>query len=643
VLRSIRELEHDRKQGERRDCQGLLANGGLRATTGGWSIAGLDRLYVDSTGVLRIYGSGGTRYFTGTGPSYTSPANDFGTLVKNGDGSFTYTAKDQTKWNFTSAGLLSSVVDAHGLAVTYTYSSGLLSTVQEPDGGLATFAYSSGLLSTITEPGNRVVTLVHDGNSNVTGITAPDGSLRTLAYDGGHRLVNDQWSPLNVTYAYDATSGVLSSIDRGGGSIETLSPRLVQGLATSPANSASQALAVFTDALGQATTYTLDALGRDTVLQTPDGASQLYTLNSAGLVTVYTDALNRATTYAYSAAGDLTGVQYPDGSLATFSYDATFHHITQAQDTRGDLTTFGYNATGDLTTTRDALNEVTTLAWSGGLLQSVTDPLGHVTSYQYDSARRLLVETNAVGGLATYSYDSAGNVRTVQDALGRVTTFTSDGMRRLVSQTNALGGVVSLAYNAIGEVTSRTDELGRVSNFSYDGHGWLTVLTEAAGTPVQRATTMGYDVLGRKVSQTDADGHTLSYSYDQVGRVRTVTNALREKGDVLRKNHVSQRVPCKSVPAVLSANLDTWTAARASGAALLVGDDERRTSGGGTRVPPVAKVRVVRAIGLDSFIAPAGWALPSAHGPRTIKEQGRPRPVRGTHRWIAVAFVPVSP
>ena len=48
---------------------------------------------------------------------YLSPANDHGTLVKNGGGDFTYTAKDQIQWNFDSGGKLTTVVDPNGAPI----------------------------------------------------------------------------------------------------------------------------------------------------------------------------------------------------------------------------------------------------------------------------------------------------------------------------------------------------------------------------------------------------------------------------------------------------------------------------------------------------------------------------------------------
>ena len=89
----------------RRTAVGTAPSAGSgTAIAAGWGIAGVDRLELThSAGVVWVYGAGGGRYFTGTGGTYTSPAGDFGTLVKNGDNTFTYTALDQLRGSSTPA------------------------------------------------------------------------------------------------------------------------------------------------------------------------------------------------------------------------------------------------------------------------------------------------------------------------------------------------------------------------------------------------------------------------------------------------------------------------------------------------------------------------------------------------------------
>jgi hypothetical protein len=101
----------------------------------GCALGGTQSLVIGSGGVALVDNStGGTRYFSGTGPSYTSPANDQGTLVQNMGGGYSYTSKEQLKTNFNSSGQMISQVEPHGLTQTLSWSSGLLQTITQPTG-----------------------------------------------------------------------------------------------------------------------------------------------------------------------------------------------------------------------------------------------------------------------------------------------------------------------------------------------------------------------------------------------------------------------------------------------------------------------------------------------------------------------------
>jgi YD repeat-containing protein len=53
---------------------------------------------------------------------------------------------------------------------------------------------------------------------------------------------------------------------------------------------------------------------------------------------------------------------------------------------------------------------------SAGRLQTLTDPLGHRTTYQYNPLNQLTQITDSLQGVTTFTYDGNGNLKTVQDA-----------------------------------------------------------------------------------------------------------------------------------------------------------------------------------------------------------------------------------
>jgi YD repeat-containing protein len=278
----------------------------------GWGIQGIDRLVAVQGGVMWVTGTGDYRYFAASGNgTFTSPPEDFGTLVQNQDGSYTYTDPHQVRTTFNAQGLLTSIVTpdqaALGLGLFYQYNAqGGLTQVTAPDGGVTTLSYSNGLLQSITEPGGRVVSLTHSG-TDLTQITDAAGFTRTLAYNSVHQLTSDQWAPYSASFSYDANTGLLSALNFGGGSVWTLAPAAAQGLQTNPASNASQEnVATLTDGLGHTTTYSVDLRGRETSMKDADGNVETWALNAAGLVTQYTDQRGFSTNYSYDSFGDVT-------------------------------------------------------------------------------------------------------------------------------------------------------------------------------------------------------------------------------------------------------------------------------------------------------------------------------------------------
>ena len=500
----------------------------------GWGIDGVARLAFACGGVLWVDGDGDSRFFaSGGNGAFVSPAGEFGTLVQDlSNYSFTFYvpssyAPDRTVWHFDANGRLLSIVDPHGLAVTYTYDgSGRLINVATPDGGVTTLTYAGGLLATIQEPGtNRVVTLTRDGGGNLTGIADVDGTTRSLSYDGQHHLTGDRWDPLVVTFAYDPNTSTLTSADRGGGATYAINASAAVGLASNPAASSSRGVAVVTDPLGNATTYTLDAEGRLLRRDQPDGISEAWSRNGQGLVAQYTDPVGSLTTYTYDGIGNLASVRSPDGGTETFVFNYNEEILDVDPLSHSTRASYDYT-TGDRLTTTDATGAVTTYTWSGGLLRTVTEPanaadgLARTTTYLYDSARRLQAVVDPLGDRTTYTYDAARNLASTTDAQGLVTTTVYNGRNRLISETDP--GTANLeppetttyAYDAEGDRVGETDPMGVVTRWIYDPRGRLAEVEEAVGQSDQAVTTYAYDAAGNLTSVTDPLGRETDYGYD---------------------------------------------------------------------------------------------------------------------------------
>jgi YD repeat-containing protein len=151
-----------------------------------------------------------------------SNANSRCSLVQQGS-NYVYTAKDQTVYNFSSGGQLTSAVDPSGLTTSYTYTSGLLTGVTAPDGGSTVLRYDThNFLYQVTEAGRRNFNLtqteVQVGSgwqSTLTQITDVDNTTRTLGYNSLHHLTSDRYAPEYSSFSYDSNTALLNGVTLG--------------------------------------------------------------------------------------------------------------------------------------------------------------------------------------------------------------------------------------------------------------------------------------------------------------------------------------------------------------------------------------------------------------------------------------------
>ncbi len=130
--------------------------------------------------------------------------------------------------------------------------------------------------------------------------------------------------------------------------------------------------------------------------------------------------------------------------------------------------------------------------YAGGLLATETDPLGAVTTYEYDNGARnkgyltsvTLPPLNPGGAGRTISYtrNTDGTVSQMTDATSKVTTYEYDPLGRLKKTNYGVNGSPlfseQVTYDANGNVTSRTDGNGRVTSYVYDEKRPLGLLRE---------------------------------------------------------------------------------------------------------------------------------------------------------------------
>ena len=160
-----------------------------------------------------------------------------------------------------------------------------------------------------------------------------------------------------------------------------------------------------------------------------------------------------------------------------------------------------------------------------------TNAVGDVTTYTYETSApyRLKTVLTAGGLLSTNIYDSGGRLQTVVDSMSgtplrtNIYTWLSGDLR---TQTDPRGLTVTNTYDALARLTVLSDALGSATNY-WDNLSRLVAVSNYFGQV--QATT--YDVEDRAIYATDANGVTVTNTYDNLGRLltRTYPDAGSEK------------------------------------------------------------------------------------------------------------------
>ncbi len=509
----------------------------------GWTDSYNMALSFDSSGSATVHEENGslvTAQLSGT--SYVFPSFVLATLVKNIDGTYTFTRRDKSEYAFSPTGELTKEIDRNGYITQLAYNTaGQLISVTDPAGRSITFSYGpNGLIASVTDPTGQKVAFTYNSAldliaaTNVGGkswiftynpshllltMTDPRGGVTSNTFDSLERVIS-QSDPLgNVTsYAYSGAAG------SGTSTTAVTDPR---GEKTDFQYSNNELIST-THGVGtpqQATwTYTYDpkTLGETSVID-PNGHTTTSTYDSSGNVLSMTDPLGRTTTATYNADNEPLTVTDPIGVTTSYAYDPSGNLLSKTTGTRTTSFTYGDALhPGEVTAYKDPEDQTTRLAYDAhGDLISVTDPLGHQSKATYDSLGRRLTATSPKGAVTTKTYDAFGDVLTVTDPLGHKTTNTYDADQNLLSTKDPVGNTTSYVYDLDNELTKATRPGNRSTTNTYDADGNVTSTTDAGG----HVTTNTYDPLNRLASTRDPLGHVTRYTYDLAGNRTVLTNA----------------------------------------------------------------------------------------------------------------------
>lgn len=556
------------------------------------------------------------------------------TLIQDASG-YTLTRPDSGIERYDLTGKLLSEASPAGQITNYGYdANGRLFTVTNAFGHTLTFGYdANNHVTTVTDPAGQIIHYSYDIKNNLSRVDYPDGTAKIYYYENtafphaltGIAYVDSSGTTTRyATYAYNASGWAISTQHAEGMEKYTLlynsatqttvtdaaNINVVMNFATnlgvknlvskvnqSDSKSVNQTfnannnLTCRKDEEGRVTTYTYNATNQRTGMTegrtgtctspvtTPATrtTSYQYLSSTLDLPTVITSPS------VYSGQNKTTTIQYTDANHPNLPTLITQSGFTPSGASVSRVIGMSYNSAGQVASIdgpRTDASDVTTLSYYNcttggacGQLQSVTNALGRITTYDaYDANGRVTQITDPNGLQTNYTYDARGRVLTMTQTppmgTARVTGYAYNAGGDVTSVTFPDGRILIYTYNAARKLTRVTDNLGNRVDYNYDlkGNRTQTTTYDPSGTLVRQIdiaydirnhvssinaagsiTQQIYDAVGNLISETDPKNNpATTHGYDALNRLMQTINAL--SGTTALSYDVNDRVKQVTAP-----------------------------------------------------------------------------------------------
>jgi RHS repeat-associated protein len=459
-----------------------------------------------------------------------SPDGDVGdSLVQETNGNWEYQTADDTIETYNSGGQLVSIARRGRAPVTVNYSAGAQpgnppTSVSDAFGHTLQFSYlidatDTQRLASVTDPSGSTIQYAYSSSGNLTSVTYQDSKTRAYTYGSNYSVmllsITDESAVVYRSWTYSSFGLYTATSQRAGG---------VGAYTYSYSLGGASGSATVVDPLGQSRTYDQQLVFGSYHPTSSSGVcpgcgedkSRVY--DADGNITSRTDFNNNTTTYVYNATTNLEtsrteGYGTPQARTITTQWDANWSQpdlITEPNRT----TAYTYDSMGNVLT--KTITDTT-----------VTPNVSRTWTYTYDSYGRMLTAQGPrtdVNSTTTYTYytcttgNQCGELQTVTDPVGNVTTYnTYNAHGQPLTITDPNGVVTTLTYDARLRLTSH--QVGsETTTFSYYPTGLLKQVT----LPDSSYILYTYDNAHRLTEISDGAGNSIQYTLDAMGN-RTAT------------------------------------------------------------------------------------------------------------------------
>ena len=388
------------------------------------------------------------------------------------------------------------------------------------------------------DPAGRVTTWsFDDATSSVTMQQAPQGLTESVRKDGLGREIRREIQFGSTSYltttVYDGRKITVTD-PRGTVTVRELSAFNDLGRLTvndaDPAYSISMrygglgGMISSKNALNRETSYTVDGLGRATLIAYPGNVTERFSYDGQGLAVSHTDRRGFVATMTYDNLQRELTTRVQDGTqtinVSTTQYDDANNSQTDT-DANGHATLSVFDGLHRLSTLTNADNKTRQLFYDGMNLRRESDFLGRFTEYEYDAVDRIRLLKDRKGQVINIvSSDSNGYTRTITDRRGNVRVEVSDQLGRLTSVTVGGQPLASYEYDAANNRTLAKDGLTNPTIYSYDKLNRVTSINRAN----LQTETFTYDAVGNVLSHNDGHGPSVVMEYDELNHLKKRTD-----------------------------------------------------------------------------------------------------------------------
>jgi RHS repeat-associated protein len=434
-------------------------------------------------------------------------------VVATGFGDSSRAPARVTQYVYDSSNRVVHLVLPRGNSICYRYDErSLLKELTRgcctPDAAISRRAHDlDGALIATTDPRGFQAASVLDAFARAVQVTDPLGNLQRVDYDKRNNPVVRRWFGTRANGSYPLLRRSEYLYDERGHLIRERRAFFSSPILTlDPWGSA--------DAEFNAAVQSGQVQWNDT-LTYYDGNERIFQI---------VDPNSHATTMEYDAADRLVATTDPAGNTTRSTYDPAGNIIRVDRylvDSAGNVQAVlsnlrEFDPLNRLSALTDgAGNRVTRGLDSRGFLRTLTDALGNVKNYSYNGYRDCVATTDvlqplgggAPAGLTTASsFDPNSNVDSITDPNGNVTRFQYDALDRPRVVVNADGSSRTMQYDPSSNLTDTFDEGGLHVTRTYDGLGRLTgiAVQQPQGPSAEQWAQFTYDGVGMLVTHANS-------------------------------------------------------------------------------------------------------------------------------------------